>query len=221
MKISKRLRVISDLIPNNSFFLDVGCDHALLDIYTVINKKNTKAIASDINEGPLESAKENIKKYNLEKNIKIKQGNGLETYEKGIDTVILSGLGSYTIIDILNERKELLKDIKRLIISSNNNYYYLRKEITKLGFFIKDEKIVFDKGKYYPILVLEKGNEKYNSFKLQYGPVLIRKKDEIFIKYMNEEKNKLIRINNNLKKKHILKKIKLKAEIKRINAILK
>ena len=65
MKISKRLRVISEFIPDNSFFLDIGCDHALLDIYTIQNKKNTKAIASDINEGPLKSAKENIKKYKL------------------------------------------------------------------------------------------------------------------------------------------------------------
>ena len=63
MRISKRLRVISDFITDNSFILDIGCDHALLDIYTVLNKKNIKAIASDINEGPLKSAKENIKKH--------------------------------------------------------------------------------------------------------------------------------------------------------------
>ena len=50
MKISKRLRVIGDLVKDNSFILDIGCDHALLDIYVVKNKKNIKAIASDINE---------------------------------------------------------------------------------------------------------------------------------------------------------------------------
>ena len=33
MNISKRLRAIGDLIEDNSFILDVGCDHALLDIY--------------------------------------------------------------------------------------------------------------------------------------------------------------------------------------------
>ena len=47
MKISKRLRAIGDLIEDNSFILDVGCDHALLDIYVVTNKKNVRAIASD------------------------------------------------------------------------------------------------------------------------------------------------------------------------------
>ena len=63
MTISKRLRAISDFISDNSFILDIGCDHALLDIYCALNKKNVKAIASDINEGPLAMAKENVQKY--------------------------------------------------------------------------------------------------------------------------------------------------------------
>ena len=70
MKISERLRVIGDLIPDNSFVLDIGCDHALLDIYIVKKNKNIKTIASDINKGPLEIAKENVKKYNLENKIR-------------------------------------------------------------------------------------------------------------------------------------------------------
>ena len=52
MKVSKRLRVIAGLIPDNSFILDIGCDHALLDIY-IATTKNVKAIASDINKKPL------------------------------------------------------------------------------------------------------------------------------------------------------------------------
>ena len=136
MKISKRLRVISDFIPDNSLFLDIGCDHALLDIYAVKNKKEVRAIASDINEGPVKSAKDNVKKYNLEQRIKVVKKDGLNSYEKGVDIVILSGLGSHTIVNILKERKDLLKDIETIIISSNNDYYYLRKNIMKLGYYI-------------------------------------------------------------------------------------
>ena len=40
MKINDRLKKIGDLVEANSFCLDVGCDHALLDIYLV--KKNEK-----------------------------------------------------------------------------------------------------------------------------------------------------------------------------------
>lgn len=219
MKISERLRVIGDLIPDNSFVLDIGCDHALLDIYIVKKNKNIKTIASDINKGPLEIAKENVKKYNLENKINLKQENGLNAYEKGIDTIVLSGLGTTTIIDILNKRKEVLKNIKNLVISSNNDYYKLRKNITKLGFKIKEEKIVLDKNKYYPVILFVPGIEKYNYYELKYGPVLLEKRERVYLDYLNTKKNKLIEIYNSLPNKYLTKKLKLKQEIKFIKKI--
>ena len=65
MKINERLKKIGDLVEANSVCLDVGCDHALLDIYLVRLNKNIKAIASDIAEGPQEQAKNNIKREKL------------------------------------------------------------------------------------------------------------------------------------------------------------
>ena len=49
IKISKRLETISSLVPINSSIIDIGCDHALLDIYLIEKKIAKKAIASDIN----------------------------------------------------------------------------------------------------------------------------------------------------------------------------
>ena len=71
MKINARLKKIGDLVEANSFCLDIGCDHALLDIYLVKRQKNIKAIASDIAKGPVEQAKNNIKKERLEKEIEV------------------------------------------------------------------------------------------------------------------------------------------------------
>ena len=59
MKINDRLKKIGDLVDANSLCLDIGCDHALLDIYLVKEKNQQKAIASDIALGPLEKANEN------------------------------------------------------------------------------------------------------------------------------------------------------------------
>ena len=58
MNIDNRLKRIADFIPSDSYILDVGCDHALLDIYLALNRKNIKLIASDINENPLKKAQE-------------------------------------------------------------------------------------------------------------------------------------------------------------------
>ena len=45
MKINDRLKKIGDLVDANSLCLDIGCDHALLDIYLVKEKNQQKAIA--------------------------------------------------------------------------------------------------------------------------------------------------------------------------------
>ena len=162
MKISKRLRAIGDLIEDNSFILDVGCDHALLDIYVVTNKKNVKAIASDINEGPLKGARDNIRKYDLEDKIVLSNSDGLESYQEGVDVIILSGLGSTTIIDILIGGKDILDNIDEIIISSNNDYDYLRKNLGILGFTVDKELIVKDRNKYYQVIKFKKGILNYN-----------------------------------------------------------
>ena len=120
MKINDRLRKIGDLVEANSTCLDVGCDHALLDIYLVRLNKNIKAIASDIAEGPLEQAKNNIKREKLDGEIEVRLGAGLDTYSEEIDTVIISGMGGRNIIGICKDNPKVLKKIKTLIISPNN-----------------------------------------------------------------------------------------------------
>ena len=220
MKLSKRLRVISDFISDNSFILDVGCDHALLDIYCALNKENVKAIASDINEGPLEFAKKNIEKYNASDKVVISLGDGLSTYQDGVDTVILSGLGSTTIVNILNKDLSVLSNIDKLIISSNNDYYFLRKTVCNLGFYIFDEAMVCDRDKYYPIIVFKRGNKKYKNSELKYGPVLLKNMSEEFVDYLKLEKDKLLKIYKVLGLKYFLRKIKLKKDIKYIDSKL-
>ena len=53
IKLSKRLEKIAQLIDENDNVLDIGCDHALLDIY--LSKKNRKIYyVYDIREGALD-----------------------------------------------------------------------------------------------------------------------------------------------------------------------
>ena len=58
IKLSNRLAAIASLVPLKSSVIDIGCDHALLDIYLYQNKQVEKIIASDINENALNNAKE-------------------------------------------------------------------------------------------------------------------------------------------------------------------
>lgn len=216
MKISKRLKCIGDLVPDNTFILDIGCDHGLLDIYVCL-EKNCRAIASDINEKPLEKAKENIKKYNLENKIDISLGDGLSSYKEGVDTLVLSGLGSNTIVSILKKDKNILNKIDSIIVSSNNDYLFLRKSICDLGFMIDKEVICLDYGKYYPVIRFIRGKRKYSNFEYKYGPVLLDEKSDIFKNYLLLNKNKLNKIYMSLGFRYFIKKINIKKEIVCLN----
>ena len=219
MKISKRLRAISDFVSDNSFILDIGCDHALLDIYTVLNKTNVKAIASDIKPGPLKFALDNVLKYDVLDKVSVVLGDGFSSYKEGVDTVIMSGLGSNTIVSILLNGKEFLKDVSKLIISSNNDYYFLRKSICNLGYYIVSERIIFENGKYYPIILFMKGNSNYSYYELKYGPLLIKNKDKLFLEYIKTTRNKLIDIRKSLT--DIIKKREFDDEIEFLDLLLK
>ena len=93
MKINARLKKIGDLVEANSFCLDIGCDHALLDIYLTKANKDITVVGSDIAQGPLDQALKNIKREGLEDKIELRLGDGLDPYSKEMDTVIISGMG--------------------------------------------------------------------------------------------------------------------------------
>ena len=187
MKINERLKRIGDLVEANSTCLDVGCDHALLDIYLVKRNKNIKAIASDIAEGPLEQAKNNIKRERLDGEIEVRLGAGLDTYTDDIDTVIISGMGGRNIIGICKDNPKVLKKIKTIIISPNNYQEDVKRYLCKNGFYIENEEFVRDKKFIYQIIILKKGKKKYTKKEYFFGPVFLTKKGPLFREYYERE----------------------------------
>ena len=134
-----------------------------------------------------------------------------------VDIVVLAGMGSSTINNIINKDLEKLKNIKKIIISSHTSNFELRENMNKKGFKIIDEVVVFDKGKYYEIIVYENGKETLNNLELEYGPIISKRKDSVTKAYFNERYLKLLELYNNIPvnkqlKENINKKIK---EIKR------
>ena len=215
IKLSKRLEEISSLVPLKANIIDVGCDHGLLDIYLHQNGIASKIIASDINKNALNNAKENIKNNHLEKVIETRLGNGLEVIKPSdnIDTIIISGMGAYTIVDILKNNSEILSKINTIIIQSNTKNYYLRKEITKMNYLIEEEKIVKDNNKYYTIIKFIKGHKKYTKKELYFGPKLLLNNNEIFKEYKNNQYKKLKNIKESIPKINIMEQYKITKEL--------
>ena len=221
IKLSKRLETTGNIVlsKKSNKIIDVGCDHALLDIYLLQNDDSLRIVASDNKEKPLENAKQNIEKYSFLNKIEVCLKDGIEKIDKDIDTVIISGMGTETIIEILEKDKEELNHINRLIISSNNKYPLLRNKITNMGFIISDEKIVYEENKYYIIIEFIKGKEKYSNEDLFIGPILKNNRNELFNKYyknIKSQKENIVKKTTNNESK-----IKLENEIKTIELALK
>ena len=222
IKLSKRLEAISSLVPINSSVIDIGCDHALLDIYLYQNKISKKIIASDINENALNNAKENIKKSKLEHIIETRLGNGLDTLQKtdNINTIIISGMGAHTAIGILKSNYQKLNNINTIIIQSNTKLALLRKEVTKLNYMIEDEIMVEDNKKIYTIIKFIKGKKRYTKKELYFGPILIKKNSKLFQEYNKKEFSKLNIYLKLLPKNNIIDRYKIKKEIRLYHNII-
>lgn len=219
VKLNQRLLKIAELVPINASIIDVGCDHALLSIYISQNKKPKKVIASDIKEGPLIHAKENIRKYQQEDKIKVKLGPGISTIENDIDTIIISGMGGLNMIGILKYSKDIYKNVNRIILSPSDTYA-VRKEITKLGFMIQEEILVKENNIIYPIIVFERGKKKYRDKDYLFGPILLEKKDTLFLEHIKKETIKKEKLLEVLPKKYIKKRLELKKELHLISKIM-
>ena len=194
--LSKRLKGIISLIETNEI-IDIGCDHALIDIY--LTNKGYKCTAIDNKESVLINTRKKIN--NLLDKINVVCSNGLDNYKvNGKETVIIAGMGTNTILDILKNKE--FEKINTLIIQSNNDLYELRKNICRMGYYIDKEITIYDK-KYYCIIRFKKGIKKYNYFNYYIG----LSNNQKYYKYLY---NKIYKTYKSIPNKNITKKIKYK-----------
>ena len=136
IKLSKRLSTVASFVRNGVIVADVGTDHAYLPIYLVQSKKAKKAIATDINEGPLSRARENILQNGLENEILTYISNGLNGIESNFpDDIMICGMGGELIAEILDKSNYVKNSNVNLILQPMTSVKELR-EYLQNGFFI-------------------------------------------------------------------------------------
>lgn len=168
INISNRLLECAKRVSKNSKIVDVGSDHAYLPIYLCSSKIVSYAIACDINAGPLEISKKNIKKYNLENSICTRLSDGLENVQDTeVDEVIIAGMGGNLISNILNKSLEQNKKFKKYILQPIQYEFNLREYLCDSGFEITYENITESDKKTYVIIEAVYNNKKYNLSNLE------------------------------------------------------
>ena len=94
------------MVSSGNAVLDVGCDHAYVPIYLVSQGKCPEAIASDIQQGPLGHAQQNVDSCHLGGRILVERCDGIPKHyrEQFGDipvTLVISGMGGLMIRSIL------------------------------------------------------------------------------------------------------------------------
>ena len=189
MQLSKRLLTIADMVTKGNRVVDVGTDHGYIPIYLIKNKRIPNAIAMDIGKGPLERAKTNIQKENLELYIETRLSDGVQAlYAKEADTMIIAGMGGGLVKKIIEEGREVLKTVREYILQPQSDIEMVRKYLEQEEYTIKEERMVLEDGKFYPIMRVCSGIEKYKrEIYYKYGKILLEEKNDILYLFLKKE----------------------------------
>jgi tRNA (adenine22-N1)-methyltransferase len=193
MNISVRLKTIGDMVDKCNTVADIGTDHAYLPIYLIKKSICEKAIASDINKGPVERAVENVKREGLESKIFCRLGPGFNTIKPSeVNCAIIAGMGGNLIRDIIEEKMDVFKSLNYAILQPVQNPEVLRKYIYEAGYEVIDEELCIDDSKYYEIIKVRyhKNPRELNNIYYEIGEKLVEKKHPLLKKYIEYKLNK-------------------------------
>lgn len=190
--LSDRLKAVADMVTRNHRVVDVGCDHGYVPIYLVQRGISPEVIAMDVKEGPLQRAREHVARAELLAYIALRRSDGLSAYKPGeADTLICAGMGGRLMRKILEAEPQKTEDFKELILQPQSEIPVFRKFLKDRGYAICQEDMVWEDGKFYPVIKAVQGDMGPLPYEegicYRFGPVLLQKKNPTLIMYLKKE----------------------------------
>lgn len=185
--MSKRLECIASKVRNGKGVADVGTDHAYIPLLLLECGYIGNIIATDINEGPLNKARQNLCEHDADKRVKLYLCDGLELCPPGlVDDIIIAGMGGDVISSILDKTPWCLRDDVQLILQPVTKPEILRYWLINNGFAITDEAILKENGTIYQIITAKPGKSyAYSDAELFTGRFDMIKDDPLFKEHID------------------------------------
>ncbi len=189
-KISKRLEAAASFSRRGAYIADIGTDHAYLPIYLYTSGRTQGGVATDINLGPVERARLNIKGYGINE-IKVIQTdglNGIEQYDP--KDIFVLGMGGELIVNIISSAKWLCSGNRRLILQPMTHPEILRAWLAENGFSVLDECLVKEE-KIYQIICAEYTGEhtEMSVLELMIGKINLARKCELLYELLEHTRS--------------------------------
>lgn len=170
IQLSKRLQSVADLVGHCETMADVGTDHGYIPVYLVLNQKANRAIALDVNPGPLQRALEHICQYGLEKSIETRLSDGCSALrQKEADVIVIAGMGGALMQRILKQGEAIVQAAQRLVLQPQSEVAAFRQFLFEHGYGMIAEDMVLEDGKYYPIIAAQFMGWEKDATTLRYG----------------------------------------------------
>ena len=201
MQLSKRLQAVADMVTTGNRLADVGTDHGYIPIWLYEAGRVPSALAMDLREGPLNRARENIRIHHLEAVIQTRLSDGLHQLQSGeADSIVIAGMGGMLVRKILTEGQAVLPSVKELILQPQSDLDAVRIWLKEQEFKISREDMVFEDGKYYPVIRAEHGvSTDDRKIWFLYGRHLLESRHPVLEKYLLKEKEQHEKLLNQLR----------------------
>ncbi len=185
--LSPRLQACAEYVIKGDRIADIGCDHGYLSLYLLQNDIASYAIAADVNEMPLQSARLNAEKYGCSDRITFHLSDGVQNIPHDFDTLVCAGMGADTIISILSAAPWLKSKDYRLILQCQSKTPMLRQFLSENGWHISEERVLLDGRFLYTVMNVQYAPSKSELTTAQYHfpPALLRTKSQELPAYYN------------------------------------
>ena len=145
-----RLSSAAKFVRQGARFADIGTDHAYLPIFLLKTGVISYAVSSDINEGPLASARMHAREALVFDKMDFVLTDGADALsEYNVSDIAICGMGGELIADIITRATFFHKDGIRLILQPMSRIAAVRVALAELGFGIVAEEYSAAQGKPY------------------------------------------------------------------------
>lgn len=198
------MNAVANMVTSGNILADIGTDHGYVPIALVQQGKIPKAIAMDINKGPLQRAREHIAMCQLEDYIETRLSDGVEALQVGeAESILIAGMGGDLVIHILDAGIDVCRQAKELILQPQSELARVRQYLREHMFQIIDEDMIIEDGKYYPMIkVVPVQEDNFWRFLPEdtilpcdmYGPLLLKNGNPSLRKYLVKQHKQLNKI---------------------------
>lgn len=227
MQLSQRLSSVASMVTAGNCLADVGTDHGYVPIYLYERNIIPRAIAMDVNKGPLERAALHIAESGMKEAIETRLSDGLTALKPGeADSVVIAGMGGPLIIRILSAHPEITESLKEVILQPQSEISEVRIWLYEQGYEIVEEHMVFEDGKYYPMFKAVKNPEaeKLTDLEYKYGKISVLGEPEVLRAYLVREiankQNILQKLNEETTEKSKGRAVEIKALLAELEEML-